>query len=89
MMKGSLAKRPVVTMGQPEVWPAAQALESEVGKKWTPPLGGAEFWLVRLACTLREPGGRPAISEATQTLYLRPRNPAADDQATYAHSLFP
>jgi len=89
------AQRPVAAIGKHEVYPVAQALEVETGKKWTPPLGGADFWLVRWACTLREPGGRPTIAEATQTLYLRPRNPAAGERAAgggyavYAHSLFP
>jgi len=89
------AQRPVAAIGKHEVWSAAQALEAETGKKWTLPLGGAEFWLVRLACTLREPGGSPTIAEVTQTLYLRPRNPAAGERAAgggytaYAYSLFP
>ena len=51
----------VATLGHPEIWPAARALEAEVGRKWTPPLGGADFWLLRLACTLREPEGRLVI----------------------------
>lgn len=89
------AQRPVAAIGKHEVWPAAQALEAETGKKWTPPLGGADFWLVQWACTLREPGGSPTIAEATQTLYLRPHNPAAGERAAgggyaaYAYSLFP
>ena len=69
---------PVITIGKPEIWPAARALEIETGKKWTPPLGGADYWLVRLACTLREPGGLPTLTEAIQTLYLRPRNSNAE-----------
>jgi len=80
---------PVITIGKPEIWPAARALEIETGKKWTPPLGRTDFWLVRLACTLREPGGLPTLTEAVQTLYLRPRNSNADAGAVYAHSLFP
>lgn len=88
-MMGVSERAPVVTLGQHEIWTAAQAMETEVGKKWTPPLGGADFWLVRLACTIREPGGGGAITEATQTLYLRPKNSAADEKDTYAHSLFP
>ena len=83
------AERPVVTIGRPEIWPAAEALESEVGRKWNPPLGDAGYWLVRLACTLRNPAGLPRITEATQTLYLRPRNVNVDEQSTYAFSLFP
>jgi hypothetical protein len=81
--------RPIVTIGRHTIWPAAQALESETGRKWSPPLSGADFWLVRLACTLRQPGGPHKITEATQTLYLRPKNPAAGEGSVYAHSLFP
>lgn len=79
----------VAALGHPEIWPAARALEAEVGQKWTPPLGGADFWLLRLACTLREPAGRPALVSAEQRLFLRPRNPAASEGAAYAYSLFP
>ena len=85
---------PVVTLGQHELWPAAEALEPEVGRKWTPPLGGADYWLLRLACTLRDSDGSPKVSrrpvvEATQSLYLRPRNAGAGEGAAYAYSLFP
>ena len=91
IMRSSLqhTARPVVTLGRPELWPAGKALETEVGKKWTPPLGGADFYLLRLACTLREPSGDPTLTEATETLYLRPKNSAAGERAAYAHSLFP
>ncbi len=82
-------RRPVVTLGKPEIWPAAKALENEVGKKWVPPLGGSQFWLVRLACTLHEPPGGPTITEAVQALYLRPQNHAAGDKAVYSFSLYP
>lgn len=81
--------RPVVTIGQPEVWAAADALENEVGKKWVPPIGGANYWLLRLACTLHEPQGRERIAEAQQSLYLLPQNHSAPENATYAYSLFP
>jgi hypothetical protein len=83
------AESPVVTIGQPEIWPVAEALENEVGHKWTPPLGEASYWLVRLACTLRDPSGPPRLTEATQTLYLRPKNPGPEEPSTYAFSLFP
>ena len=63
------SSRPVITLGQPEVWPVEKALENETGKKWTAPLGNAKYWLVRLACTLREPPKGTEITEATQTLY--------------------
>ena len=43
---------PRVTLGEPVWWPAGQALESETGKKWSPPAGDTRYTLVRLACTL-------------------------------------
>ncbi len=88
-MGGRSPRSVVAALGQPEIWPAAQALEIETGRKWTPPLGGADFWLLRLACTLREPEGRPALTSAEQRLFLRPRNAAAGENAAYAHSLLP
>ncbi|MEE8390769.1 MAG: hypothetical protein V3S14_08255 [Anaerolineae bacterium] len=30
------ATRLTATIGRPEIWPAAEALENEVGQKWTP-----------------------------------------------------
>jgi len=87
MMSAGHPERPVVTLGRPAIWPAGEALENEVGQKWTPPLGDADYWLVRLACTLREPPGRPRIVEATETLYLRPQE--GNGGETYAYRLFP
>lgn len=81
--------RPVATIGAPEVWPAAEALQGQAGQRWMPPLGGASFWLVRLACTLRKPMSGSAIAGAQQGLYLRPRASAASDTAVYAFSLYP
>ncbi len=89
VFKSTSAKPPVVTIGQPEVWRAADALENQVGQKWVAPLGGAEFWLARFACTLRAPGGIERISEAQQSLYLRPKNSGADKDTAYAFNLFP
>jgi len=80
---------PVATIGKPEIWPAADALQNEVGKVWTPPLGKANFWLVRLACTLREPSGLPNIAEVEQSLYLRPKNRQTEPNSVYAFSLYP
>ena len=40
-------QRPVVTIGQPAIWPVAEALEARLGQKWVPPLGEAEYWLDR------------------------------------------
>ena len=54
--------RPVVTIGKPEIWDTADALKNEVNQVWTPPLTAANFWLVRLACTLREPPGLRGIA---------------------------
>ena len=88
-LSGGMTKRPFVTIGQPEVWSAAKALENETGKKWIPPLGDAKYWLVRLACTLREPPNGTEIIEASQTLYLLPQPHSAGEKSTYAHNLFP
>jgi len=41
------AERPVATIGRPEIWPVAEALENEAGRKWSLPLGDACYWLVR------------------------------------------
>lgn len=81
--------RPVVTIGKPEIWDTADALKNEVNQVWTPPLTAASFWLVRLACTLREPPGLPSISEVEQSLYLRPKNRLAGPESAYAYSLYP
>jgi hypothetical protein len=81
--------RPVVTIGKPEIWDTADALKNEVNQVWTPPLTAASFWLVRLACTLREPPGLPHITEVEQSLYLRPKNRLAKPDSTYAYSLYP
>ena len=89
VFRGETGAPPVVTIGKPEVWPVEQALESETGKKWAPPLGEARYWLVRLACTLREPPGRSRIREATQTLILAPRPAEAGVENVYAKDLFP
>ena len=83
------SNRPVVTIGRPEIWPVAEALEAHLGQKWVPPIGGADYWLLRLACTLREPPGLPGITEAQQMLYLRPQNSRAGKDGAYAYSLFP
>lgn len=87
--RGQGSKRPFVTIGQTEIWPVDKALENETGKKWTPPLGDAKYWLVRLACTLREPPGGTEIIEASQTLYLLPQPHRAGEKSAYAHNLFP
>jgi len=81
--------RLTATIGRPEIWAVAGALENEVGQKWTPPLGDADYWLIRLACTLRDPSGRQTITEAQQQLSLRPRNSQAGENAAYAYSLYP
>ena len=86
------AKSPVkirATIGQLEIWPAAEALENEVGRKWVPPLGDAHYWLVRLACTLREPSGQLNLTEVQQTLSLSPRSRHEQPGAVYAFSLVP
>ena len=89
MMSGDHPGRPIAAIGKPKIWAAAEALQNVVGQPWTPPLGNAEFWLVGLACTLREPPGPPQITGATLTLYLRPRDAEAPAESAYAYSLFP
>jgi hypothetical protein len=86
---GGPSKHPFVTIGQTEIWPVDKALENETSKKWTQPLGDAKYWLVRLACTLREPPHGVVITEATQTLYLRPQPNSAGEKNAYAQNLFP
>lgn len=94
--KGVRGAAPVVTLGRPEVWAAAD-LEKVVGKPWTPPLrtpplrtppqGDAAYWLVRLVCSLRRPA-RERIVEAEQRVVLQPDR-RADAAEVYAHSLYP
>jgi hypothetical protein len=80
--------QPRVTLGQPAWWPAAEAMEGETGKTWTPPPGDRRYTLLRLACTLHSPGeARARYTEATLTAYLRPR--AAGAGAVVAHDLYP
>ena len=67
------------TLGRPEVWPAAAAPNSELSREWTPPLGGADYYLVRL--TLQNPGSRLQITDATESLYLRPKGGTAGPDA--------
>lgn len=83
------SSRPVVTIGQPEVWPVARALENQTGQRWTPPLGDAKYWLVRLACTLREPARGVEVTEARQSLYVRSEPHSAGEKSAYAHNLIP
>ena len=81
------ASLPRVTLGEPEGWPAAEAMESRLGQKWTPPAAGRRYTLVRLACTLHPPSDKSVTySEATLTAYLRPRAGAG---RVVAHDLYP
>ena len=81
------AALPRVTLGEPVWWPAAQALETETGKKWTPPAGGRAYTLLRLACTLHPPAeARSHYTGATLIAYLRP---ARGGGAVVAHDLHP
>jgi len=78
---------PRVTLGEPACWPAEQAMETETGKKWTPPAGGRRYTLLRLACTLHPPAeARSFYTGATLTAYLRPRR---DVGRVVAHDLYP
>ncbi|HLF25839.1 MAG TPA: hypothetical protein VJG32_05845 [Anaerolineae bacterium] len=81
------APLPKVTLGEPEWWPAADALESQLGKKWTPPAADRNYTLVRLACTLHPPNDKSVqYAEATFTAYLRPRQGGG---SVIAHELHP
>lgn len=76
-----------VTVGEPVWWPPEQALESQTGKKWTPPAGDRQYTLLRLACNLHPPTERRArYSEATLSAYLRPRQGI---ELVTAHDLYP
>jgi hypothetical protein len=78
---------PRVTLGEPVWWSAAQALEGETGKTWSPPAGGRRYTLVRLSCTLHPPDDRHTrYTEATLAAYLRPRQ---GDGHALAHDLYP
>lgn len=82
------AMRPRVTLGEPAWWPAEAAMESETGKKWTPPASDRRYTLLRLACTLHPPDdARARYSEATLTAFVRPRS--AGSGAVVAHDLYP
>ena len=52
-------------------------------------MGDAEYFLVRLSCTLRKPEGRAACVEARQELRLRPAEFDAPPDSVYAFSLYP
>ena len=68
-------------------WPAEQALEGEIKKKWTPPADNCQYLLLRLACTLHPPASqRTRYTEATFGAYLSAKN---SDQAIIAHDLYP
>jgi hypothetical protein len=83
----SAASLPRVTLGEPVWWPAEQAMEGETGKKCSPPTADQRYTLLRLACTLHPPGeARTHYTEATLTVYLRPRSGAG---SVIAHDLYP
>jgi hypothetical protein len=80
---------PVITIGQPELWHISEVLSDEDKKAWHPPRDDAEYWLLRLACTLHKPRGLERIAEARKVLTLTPKSFDANPRAVYAHSLFP
>jgi len=76
-----------VAIGEPVWWPAEQAMESQTGKKWSPPAGDRRYTLLRLACTLYPSNeARTTFAEATFTAYLSPRY---GSQKVLAHDLYP
>jgi hypothetical protein len=76
-----------VAIGEPVWWPASRAMESQTGKKWSPPAGDRRYTLVRLACTLY-PASEPRthFAQATLTAFLRPGH---GSQPVLAHDLYP
>ena len=81
------ASLPRVTLGEPVWWPAATAMETETGEKWTPPAGDSQYLLLRLACTLHPPAeGRLRYTEAILATYLRP---VTGTGQVVAHDLYP
>ncbi len=36
-------KPPTISIGQPEIWAAAEALQNEVGQTWSPPIAQADY----------------------------------------------
>ena len=78
---------PRVSLGELAWWPAAQAMESEMGRKWVPPADGRRYTLACLGCTLHPPEEpRAAYTEAVLSLRLRPRQ---GQGAVVAHDLLP
>ncbi len=77
------AAEPVrATIGEPVWWSAAQAMESETGKKWTPPADSRWYTLVQISCTLHKPTDpHTHFTEATLTVYLLPRQGAGEVRA--------
>ncbi len=71
---------PVVTIGQPEIWPIEELFSGKDIPAWLPPRDDADYRLLRLACTLHPPRGPGRIVEARQMLSLRPITPPVDPQ---------
>ena len=83
--KGDLP-RPRVTLGEPAWWPAEQALESETGKKWTPPPATAatpcSAWPVPRT---RSPNRGPTTARRPSP----PTCPHSEVGAVLPHDLYP
>jgi len=81
-----IADLPRLTLGEPTIWPP-EALESETGKKWSPPASDRRYALLRLACTLHKPDDpRTRYTEATLAADLHPLQGAG---SVIAHDLYP
>lgn len=77
---------PRISLGKPATWNAA-ALQSELGRAWTPPDPALAYTLIRLSCTLHPPDDRDArytLARLEAPLSLR----QGPGQAI-AHDLFP
>jgi hypothetical protein len=82
-----LEQLPIVTIGEPAYWPAAEAVEAQTGQNWSPPADGRRYTLVRLDCTLHAPEDtRTRYSDATLTASLRPGDGVG---TVIAHDLYP
>ena len=82
-----LEQLPIITIGEPASWPAAEAVQAQTGQNWSPPADGRSYTLVRLDCTLHPPQDtRTRYSDATLTAALDPNNRAG---AVIAHDLYP
>ncbi|MCB9418542.1 MAG: hypothetical protein H6667_01965 [Ardenticatenaceae bacterium] len=78
---------PRVSLGEPATWNVAAALQSELGKTWTPPDPALVYTLIRLSCTLHPPNDRG--SRYTEVRLDAPLRVLNGPGQALAHDLFP